>query len=51
MISHIYQIYIKNREVEIMEEKILKAKKGMPMLFLFILLYAIAIGLIILGGP
>ncbi|NLK22199.1 MAG: SPFH domain-containing protein [Epulopiscium sp.] len=33
-----------------MEEKILKAKKGMPMLFLFILLYAIAIGLIILGG-
>jgi len=32
------------------KEKILKAKPGMPLLFLFILLYFVAIGLIILGG-
>lgn len=33
-----------------MDEKILKARPGMPLLFLFILLYLAAIGLIILGG-
>ncbi|NLM68898.1 MAG: SPFH domain-containing protein [Firmicutes bacterium] len=33
-----------------MEEKILKAKPGMPMLVLFILLYLAAIALIIVGG-
>ena len=33
-----------------MKEKILKARPGMPILFLFILLYLAAIGLIILGG-
>lgn len=33
-----------------MEEKILKAKPGMPMMILFILLYLAAIGLIVLGG-
>ena len=33
-----------------MDEKILKARPGMPILFLFILLYLAAIGLIILGG-
>ncbi|HHT65441.1 MAG: SPFH domain-containing protein [Caldicoprobacterales bacterium] len=33
-----------------MEEKVLKARPGMPMLILFILLYFAAIGLIILGG-
>lgn len=32
-----------------MEEKVLKARPGMPMLILFILLYFAAIGLIILG--
>ena len=33
-----------------MEEKSLKARHGMPMLILFILLYLVAIGLIIVGG-
>lgn len=33
-----------------MHEKILKARTGMPMLILFILLYLAAIGLIIIGG-
>lgn len=33
-----------------MEEKTLKARSGMPLLILFILLYLAAIGLIILGG-
>ncbi|HBR35209.1 MAG TPA: hypothetical protein DD734_11295, partial [Firmicutes bacterium] len=33
-----------------MEEKVLKAKAGMPRLILFILLYLAAIGLIIRGG-
>ena len=33
-----------------MREKILKARTGMPMLILFILLYLAAIGLIIIGG-
>lgn len=33
-----------------MKEKVLKARPGMPMLFLFIILYLIAIGLIVLGG-
>ena len=33
-----------------MEEKKLRAKAGMPMLILFIILYFVAIGLIILGG-
>jgi regulator of protease activity HflC (stomatin/prohibitin superfamily) len=33
-----------------MEEKNLKARQGMPMLFIFLLLYLISIGLIILGG-
>lgn len=33
-----------------MQEKILKAKPGMPMLLLFIVLYLAAIGLIVFGG-
>lgn len=33
-----------------MKEKTLKAKSGFPMLILFILLYLVAIGLIVLGG-
>ena len=33
-----------------MQEKTLKAKPGMPMLILFIVLYLAAIGLIIVGG-
>jgi len=33
-----------------MEEKILKARNGIPMLILFIMLYLVAIGLIIFGG-
>ncbi|NLC45488.1 MAG: SPFH domain-containing protein [Clostridiales bacterium] len=33
-----------------MEEKVLKARPGMPLLFLFILLYIAAVGLIALGG-
>jgi hypothetical protein len=37
-------------EVKFMEEKKLRAKAGMPMLILFIILYFVAIGLIILGG-
>jgi regulator of protease activity HflC (stomatin/prohibitin superfamily) len=47
-ISIEYQINI--LEEEAMEEKVLKARPGMPMLILFILLYFAAIGLIILGG-
>lgn len=33
-----------------MKEKVLKARPGMPFLFLFILLYILAVGLIIYGG-
>ena len=33
-----------------MNEKILKAKPGIPMLILFIALYLVAVGLIILGA-
>ncbi|HOJ12016.1 MAG TPA: SPFH domain-containing protein [Clostridiales bacterium] len=33
-----------------MEEKILKARPGMPMLILFVVLYFVSIGLIIIGG-
>lgn len=33
-----------------MEEKVLKARPGMPMLFLFVALYIISIGLIVIGG-
>lgn len=33
-----------------MEEKILKARPGLPMLILFILLYLAAIALIVIGG-
>lgn len=49
MISIIY-IDITIQEERKMEEKILKAKKGMPVLIISILAYILAIGLIILGG-
>ena len=32
-----------------MEEKVVKARRGIPMLFLFILLYVVGIGLIVIG--
>lgn len=50
MIPLRYQKTIKIEGVLMMEEKILKAKPGLPFLILFILLYLLGIGSIIFGG-
>ena len=50
MISNTYHKDITLCEVKGMEEKVLKARQGIPMLFLFILLYVVSIGLIAFGG-